>query len=99
LVALTGSRLPDTGAAAPWDITGDGIIDDDDLVLLDSFEYSPSGMQTDVGAAGTPGVVTDGKREFKYLSGSKNAEIGKITESRNPGAATGSRQSWRQIQQ
>jgi type IV pilus assembly protein PilY1 len=99
LEALTGSRLPDTGAAAPWDITGDGIIDDDDLVLLDSFEYSPSGMQTDVGAAGTPGVVTDGKREFKYLSGSKNAEIGKITESRNPGAATGSRQSWRQIQQ
>ncbi len=98
LDATTGSRLPDTAAGAPWDITGDGRIDANDLILIDSLDLSPSGMQTDVGAAGTPGVVTDGEREFKYLSGSKDAQIGKITEKRRRSASTGSRQSWRQLQ-
>ncbi len=100
LDALTGGRLPDTVGGAPWDITGDGMIDANDLALFGSGsnKVAPSRKQSKVGSTGTPGVVESGKLEYKYTSGSKEAEIEVTTESRPPSTAAGSRQSWRQLQ-
>jgi len=97
LDALTGSRLPDTAGGAPWDITGDGMINADDLIALpDGTHVAPSGVQLD-GGAGTPAVVSDGKREDKIFSLTKNADLQSIKE-QNPSSSSGGRQSWRQFQ-
>jgi type IV pilus assembly protein PilY1 len=97
LDALTGSRLPDTAGGAPWDITGDGVINADDLIeLADGTHVAPSGIQLD-GGAGTPAVVSDGKREHKIFSLTKNADLQSIKE-QNPSSSSGGRQSWRQFQ-
>lgn len=97
LDALTGSRLPDTAGGAPWDVTGDGMINADDLVELpDGSFVAPSGVQLD-GGAGTPAVVSDGKREDKIFSISKNADLQSIKE-QNASSSSGGRQSWRQLQ-
>lgn len=90
LDAFTGSRL----AGAPWDINGDGMIDDKDMLLTGE---APSGKQSTIGSAGTPGVVTDGRREFKITSGSHEAKREVTIEDRPVGNSTGSRQSWRQL--
>jgi len=97
LDALTGSRLPDTAGGAPWDITGDGMINADDLIALpDGTHVAPSGIQLD-GGAGTPAVVSDGKREDKIFSISKNAGLQSIKEQGSSSSA-GGRESWRQLQ-
>jgi type IV pilus assembly protein PilY1 len=97
LDALTGSRLPDTASGAPWDITGDGVINDADLITLsDGTKVAPSGIQIE-GGAGTPAVVIDGGREHKYLSIIKDAGLTKLDENIPP-KPSGSRQSWRQLQ-
>ncbi len=97
LDALTGSRLPDTAGGAPWDITGDGMINADDLVQISAGTYiAPSGIQID-GGAGTPAVVSDGKREDKIFSIIRNANLKSIIE-QNPSSSGGGRQSWRQLQ-
>ena len=98
LDALTGSRLPDTGGGAPWDITGDGKIDVNDLIAVNGNNIAPSGKQSSVGSTGTPGVVSAGKLEYKYTSGSKAAQIEVTTEQGTTNSSTGSRQSWRQLQ-
>lgn len=97
LDALTGSRLPDTGSSAPWDITGDGKIDDDDLVVIGGVDTAVSGKQSTVGTASTPGVVSAGKLEYKYTSGSKAGQI-EVTTEQGTSSSSGGRQSWRQIQ-
>ncbi|PPK77939.1 PilC-like protein with beta-propeller domain [Methylobacter tundripaludum] len=97
LDALTGSRLPDTAGGAPWDITGDGMINADDLIELpDGTHVAPSGIQLD-GGAGTPAVVSDGKREDKIFSISKNAGLQSIKE-QGSSSSSGGRESWRQLQ-
>jgi type IV pilus assembly protein PilY1 len=97
LDALTGSRLPNTAGGAPWDITGDGMINADDLVeLADGTVVAPSGIQLD-GGAGTPAVVSDGKREDKIFSISRNAGLQSVKEQGSSSSA-GGRQSWRQLQ-
>ncbi|WP_084254096.1 pilus assembly protein [Methylobacter marinus] len=97
LDALTGSRLSGTGGLTPWDITGDGIIDSNDLVIINDISAAPSGKQSTVGSAGTPGVVSSGKLEYKYTSGSNAAQIEVTTELGSSGSP-GGRQSWRQQQ-
>lgn len=95
--ALTGSRLPDTAGGAPWDITGDGMINVDDLIeLSDGTHVAPSGIQID-GGAGTPAVVSDGQREHKIVSIIKDAGKKQILESA-PSSSLGGRQSWWQFQ-
>ncbi len=97
--ALTGSRLPDTADGVPWDITGDGKIDASDLLAFTDGgnHISASGKQSNVGIAGTPAVISAGKLEYKYTSGSKQAEIEVTTESAPPSTSPGFRQSWRQL--
>lgn len=95
--ALTGSRLPDTPGGAPWDLDGDGQINANDLVPYGGGFISPSGKQSKVGSTGTPGVISSGTLEYKYSSGSKEAEIEVTTEQGGGNTAPGSRQSWRQL--
>jgi len=97
LDALTGSRLPDTAGGTPWDISGDGKIDASDLVTIAGAVTSVSGKQSTVGTASTPGVVTAGKLEYKYTSGSKAGQI-EVTTEQGSASSSGSRQSWRQLQ-
>lgn len=103
LDAITGKRLPATGEGAPWDINNSGSIDADDLITItvngQSVTVAPSGKQSNVGGVDTPGVVSAGKLEYKYTSGSKEGEL-EVTVERGSGAtSSGSRQSWRQILQ
>ena len=97
LDALTGSRLPPTASGAPWDITGDGIINTDDLININGVYYAPSGIQGANGMSGTPGVVSAGKLEYKYTSGSNNAQI-QVTTEQGATSTAGGRESWQQLQ-
>ncbi len=69
------------------DSNGDGTIDSDD------DGSSISGVQSTIGIIKTPGVISSGDREFKYLSGS-SGEIEAITESNN---GVNGRLSWREL--
>lgn len=97
LDALTGSRLAATANGAPWDITGNGIIDANDLLNIGGVYYAPSGKQGTNGMSGTPGVVSAGKLEYKYTSGSNNAQI-EVTTEQGATSTTGGRESWQQLQ-
>lgn len=103
LDAITGKRLPATAAGAPWDITGNGIIDANDLIPVridgHSDKVAPSGKQSTVGGVDTPGVVSNGKLEYKHTSGSKEGELEMTIEQGTGTTSTGSRQSWQQILQ
>jgi type IV pilus assembly protein PilY1 len=100
LEALTGNRLDTT----PFDISGDGYINLEDMVtLLDTNEdgeidendeaLSASGKKSKVGIIKSPGVVGAGEVEYKYTSGS-TGELETTLESVEGGSG---RQSWRQL--
>lgn len=96
LDALSGGRLPASGT--PWDTNGDGMINPNDLITLaDGTKVAPGGIQLAPGAAGSPTVVKNGKIEYKILSITQNAGIRKVNES-SDSSASGSRQSWLQVQ-
>ena len=103
LDAVTGNRLPATAGGPPWDITGDGIIDANDVITVtingQSVTVAPSGKQSTVGGVDTPGIVSNGKLEYKYTSGSKEADLETTIEQGGGTTSTGGRQSWRQILQ
>lgn len=96
-----GSRL---GEAA-FDLNGDGIFTDLDLIkgydedgdgVPDIGDpIPPTGKKAKVGIISTPTIIGAGAKKYKYTSGSKNAQI-EVTVESNPGA--GGRQSWRQLQ-
>ncbi len=102
LNALNGKREDQT----PFDITGDGKIDDEDLIAIfdedGDGEVNPdeitaaSGKQSNEGIIKTPGVIvsSDGELEYKYTSGS-SGNLESTTESRSGGSG---RQSWIQLQ-
>jgi type IV pilus assembly protein PilY1 len=97
LDALDGSPLD--SSTPPWDINGDGIIDSNDLISVGGATVAPSGKQSTVGGADTPGVVSAGALEYKYTSGSQAGELEVTTESGGGSStATGGRVSWRQLQ-
>jgi len=90
LDALSGSRLTYT----PFDLTGDNKFTDGDLVKLpDGAIVAVSGKGGDE-IPNTPGILNDGKREFKYISGS-SANIDVIAESID--SPNTGRQSWQQL--
>lgn len=100
LDALTGNRLNET----PFDLTGNGIIDSEDMVKLvdtngdnivnsSDDNTSVSGKKSTVGIIKAPGVVSAGTVEYKYTSGSSGS-LESTTESTSGG---GTRQSWRQL--
>lgn len=90
LDALSGSRL----AYTPFDLTDDGKFTDDDLIELpDGTIVAVSGKKDDQ-ILSTPGILNDGKREFKYISGS--AGNINVTVESSDGPLPG-RQSWQQL--
>jgi type IV pilus assembly protein PilY1 len=98
LDATTGKRLDATTTGGPWDINGDGVINASDLITVLNNTITPSGKQSTVGGVNTPGVVNNGKLEYKYTSGSNAGVVEMTIEQGSSGTtSTGSRQSWRQI--
>jgi type IV pilus assembly protein PilY1 len=102
LDGVTGQRLPATAGGTPWDINGDGVINASDLITVtidgQSVKVAPSGKQSTVGGVKTPGVISNGQLEYKYTSGTQEAELEVTTEnSGGSSASTGIRKSWRQL--
>jgi type IV pilus assembly protein PilY1 len=96
LDADTGARL----TISPFDLNGDGVIDNNDLVGIDTdgdgqvdTNVAVSGKESTVGIIKTPGVISTGKDEKKYTSGS-SGQIEVTTESAGD---TLGRQSWKQL--
>jgi len=104
LNGVTGKRFPATGVDAPWDLDGNGIINEKDLITDNGQLIAPSGLQSKVGGVKTPGVISNGANnpEIKYFSGTKEAEMQAITEKGGRGGggggnSTSGRESWRQL--
>jgi type IV pilus assembly protein PilY1 len=97
--SLTGGRLEET----PFDNNRDGLFTDDDFVTVTidgvSMRVPVSGMQSEVGIAQRPGILSGDTAEYKYLSGTTaNASGSNIQRAvENPGPNARGRQSWRQI--
>jgi len=93
LDAATGGRLSEPS----FDLNEDGKFDAGDQVNSSLFSepVTATGIQSTVGATGTPSVLVseDKSAEFKVLSGTG----GLTTIRENPGSATTGRQSWRQM--
>ncbi len=98
LDAADGSRLDES----PFDFTGDGAFDDDDLIGSTGDgpggaplgDITASGKISEVGIITSPTILSDKEVEFKFASGSTGA-IDSTTE--NPGPGTVGRQSWKQL--
>lgn len=97
--ALTGGRLDDS----PFDNNRDGQFTDSDYVTvtIDGVEIRVpvSGMQSEVGIAQRPGILSGDNAEYKYLSGTTASASGSNIQRavENPGPNARGRQSWRQI--
>ena len=94
--ANDGNRLD----VPPFDVNGDGIIDDNDVVsylTAGTNDTITSGVRSKEGIVAQPGILNKNQgaaSEFKYFSGTKGG-IDVVTESAN--AEFRKRQSWRQI--
>jgi len=89
--ADTGSRLPES----PFDVNGDGVIDNADILALASGDAIVSGVRSKEGIVATPGILNNPEGgEFKYFSGtSGNVDV--VRESTEEGGLK--RQSYRQL--
>lgn len=99
LDSLNGGRLDES----PFDNNRDGEFSDEDFVEVmingELVRVPVSGMQSEVGIAQRPGILSSENAEFKYLSGTTaNAAGSNIQRAvENPGPNARGRQSWRQI--
>jgi len=94
LNANDGNRL----IVPPFDVNGDGIIDDNDVVtyLSDSSTIT-SGVRAKTGIVASPGILNNnnkGASEYKYFSGTKGG-IDVVAESADDEYKR--RQTWRQL--
>lgn len=96
--AISGKRLNES----VFDLNGDGVFDASDFAALDTnndgvidANLPVSGQRSEIGIVKTPGIVSAGSSEYKYLSGSSGT-IDVVTES---GSDLTGRQSWRQLRQ
>jgi type IV pilus assembly protein PilY1 len=93
--AFTGGRLEDS----PFDLNDDKMFDDSDKVSVSingSNELvSVSGLQSTEGILPTPTVLSAGRTEIKFNSGSKG---GIFVTVENPGPKASGRIAWRQFQ-
>lgn len=94
LDAINGKRLP----YSVFDMNGDNEFSDGDYMTIPdgqggTMQVPVSGQRSEIGIVKTPGIISAGRREYKYLSGSTGA-IGVMTERASD--STG-RKSWRQI--
>lgn len=88
--AMTGGRLHES----VFDLNGDGEFDDLDFIELEDGTRIPvSGKKSNEGLIKTPGIISDGTKEYKYTSGSSGT-IERTVESAGSGFG---RQSWRQL--
>jgi type IV pilus assembly protein PilY1 len=84
-----------------FDLNGDGVFDSDDLLDHDgdtsTAELSPSGKKSKSGILQQPSILIDkqGKKEFKYSSGSKKGAIERTVE--NPVPFDKGRKGWIQL--
>lgn len=85
-----GSRL----IFAPFDVNGDGIIDENDFVTYGGADTITSGIRSKSGIVASPGILNTNGKEMKYFSGS-SGNIETIDESAGEGNIH--RQSWRQL--
>jgi len=97
--ALTGGRLDES----PFDNNRDGQFTNGDFVTVTidgvAVTVPVSGMQSEVGIAQSPGILSSDNAEFKYLSGTTASASGSNIQRavENPGPNARGRQSWRQI--
>lgn len=91
LDAFNGGRLP----YSVFDVNGDGLIDDNDFILLDDGTRLPANGKSFGEIIKTPGIIGAGEVEYKYTSGSSGT-LG-VTLEEGSGDKVG-RQSWRQLQ-
>lgn len=85
----------------PFDVNGDGQVNDGDLVLINGVRHVASGIDLGIGITKTPAVVEGSSIDFKYLSGS-SGQMGTINDagsssSSSSGSGGGIRRSWRQL--
>ena len=91
LNANDGNRLN----ISPFDVNGDGIIDDLDIVNFGGDDTITSGVRSKEGIVAKPGILnTKGQKELKFFSGT-TGNIETVTESINLDQRD--RQSWRQL--
>ncbi|MBD2858721.1 pilus assembly protein PilY [Spongiibacter sp. KMU-158] len=88
--AETGGRIEQP----VLDANGDGIVDENDMVLIDGVYYPISGMGYEE-MIKTPGIIASGEVEYKFTSGS-DGSMNVITE-KGRGLGNVGRQSWRQL--
>jgi type IV pilus assembly protein PilY1 len=98
----TGSRLGGT----PFDLNGDGRVNDADLVSIDGTAVAASGLKSNVGIIKTPAIISCEKGlDCKYASGSSSGLM-TVKESAptddsggggGGGVLSGKRISWRQL--
>ncbi|HED35258.1 MAG TPA: hypothetical protein ENJ08_13765 [Gammaproteobacteria bacterium] len=93
LNANDGNRL----IVPPFDVNGDGIIDDSDIAPYLSADTITSGVRSKEGIVASPGILNnnkDGAAEFKYFSGTKGG-VDVVAESADDEFRK--RQGWRQL--
>ncbi|PPK64586.1 type IV pilus assembly protein PilY1 [Methylobacter tundripaludum] len=102
------SRLMEVGALSggefsgpPFDVNGDGQVNNDDFVLINGVKHAVSGIDLGIGITKTPAVVEGSSVDFKYLSGS-SGQMGTVNDAGSSGATSGGggggiRRSWRQL--
>ncbi|VAW69912.1 Type IV fimbrial biogenesis protein PilY1 [hydrothermal vent metagenome] len=93
LNANDGNRL----IVPPFDVNGDGIIDENDIATYLSADTITSGVRSKEGIVASPGILNnnnDGAAEFKYFSGTKGG-VDVVAESADDEYRK--RQGWRQL--
>ncbi|MEI6267313.1 MAG: PilC/PilY family type IV pilus protein [Methylococcaceae bacterium] len=97
LDALSGGEF---GGAA-FDITGDGVVNASDFVMIAGVKHSVSGIDLAIGITKTPAIVASSTVDYKYLSGS-TAVMGIVVDTGGGGGSggfvgSGARRSWQQL--
>ncbi len=95
--ALSGGPAEDV----VFDLNGDKLFDDDDLITVTDDQGTetivvPAGKKSEVGIIQKPVIMSAGSVEYKYASGSNQAQIEITVE--NPNDSDLGRQSWIQLQ-
>jgi type IV pilus assembly protein PilY1 len=98
--ALTGGAF--TGA--PFDVSGNGVVDIHDFVVINGVSYIASGVDMGVGITKTPTVVESTSVDYKYSSGS-TGQLGTVVDAGGapPPSSTplpvssGTRRAWQQL--
>jgi type IV pilus assembly protein PilY1 len=96
LDALSGGEF----GGAPFDVTGNGVVDANDFVMIAGIKHVASGINLGIGITKTPAVVASSSVDYKYLS-SSTGQMGTIVDTGGSGiggvGGRGIRRSWQQL--